>query len=223
MKIDSIAKQELLRSIAVYFFLFLLLNTLRYKGYISIEPEIALILAFLVTIAHFWVIVWYRRKEQLLNPSIFLIIGHVFQSKSYEEKIRELDKTEETSVFLSIRKNLSTRINISLLILIILLYITYLYASLAYNIDQIFWILFLLFMGFVLSKIIYDESTEKGQKNPVRLLIFYVITCVFIFVRYLILDYPILPILKGSIILGALLVLLVLGIKWSQRKQNSGN
>lgn len=77
--------------------------------------------------------------------------------------------------------------------------------------------------GFVLSKIIYDESTEADQKDPMRLLVFYVIACVFIFVRYLVLDYPILPILKGSIIFGILLVLLVLGIKWSQRKQNSDN
>lgn len=109
-----------------------------------------------------------------------------------------------------------------LLIFTILLYIIYLYASLVYNIDQVFWILIILFTGGALSKIIYDERKED-QKDPVRLLVFYVIACVFIFVRYLVLDYPILPILKGSIILGIPLVILALGIKWSQRKQNSDN
>lgn len=217
MKIDNIVKQELWRSTAVYFVFLLFFIYLYKKGYLSVEPQIVFILPLIFTAIHFSLLVWYREKEQLLNPSISSIIGHIFESESHEEKTKKPHENEEASISFSIKKNLR------LLILIILLYITYLYASLVYNIDQIFWILFLLFMGFVLSKIIYDESTEAGQKDPVRLLIFYVIACVFIFVRYLILDYPILPILKGSIILGALLVLLVLGIKWSQRKQNSGN
>jgi len=215
MKIDSIVKQELLRSIAVYFFFFFLFNALYYKGYISIEPGIILILAFLVTIVHFWLMVWYRRKEQLLNPSIFVIIDYIFRPKSYEEKTKELCKNKKTSIFLSFRKN------ISLLIFTVLLYIAYLYTSLFYNINQIYWGLFLLFMGFALSKIIYCNCTVEEQKDPMRFLIFYLILCIFIFVRYLVLDYPIFPILKGSIILGALLIILVLGIKWSQRKQNS--
>lgn len=69
---------------------------------------------------------------------------------------------------------------------------------------------------------IYGER-KADQKDPMRLLFFYVIACAFIFVRYLVLDYPILPILKGSIILGLLLVLLVFGIKLFHRKQNSDN
>ncbi len=109
-----------------------------------------------------------------------------------------------------------------LLIITILLYIAYLYASLVYNMDQIYWILLLLFIGVSLSKIIYGER-KANQKDPVRLLIFYVIACVFIFIRYLVLGCPILPILKGSVILGILLIFLVLGIKWSHRKQNSDN
>lgn len=216
MKIDSIVKQGLLRSIAVYFFFFLLFNTLYYKGYISIEPGITLILAFLVTIAHFLLMVWYRRKEQLLNPSIFSIINYVFRPELYEEKDKKPNKKEKASIFLSIRKN------ILLLIITIFLYIIYLYASLVYNLDQIFWILILLFIGRTLSKILYIER-EANKDDPMRLLIFYVIACIFIFVRYLVLDYPIFPILKGSIILGALLVILVFEIRWLHRKQNSDN
>jgi hypothetical protein len=109
-----------------------------------------------------------------------------------------------------------------LLIITIFLYVAYLYASLVYNIDQIFWILILLFTGSSLSKIIYGERKEN-QRDPMRLLVFYVIACAFIFVRYLALDYPLLPILKGSIILGILLILFVLGIKWSHHKHNSDN
>ena len=217
MKIDSIVKQELWRSIATYFFFFMSFSFLNLKGYISIKPETTLILAFFFTAIVFSLLVWYRRKEQLLNPSISLIINHIFESKSYEEKTTEPYEKEEISISSSIRKH------IRLLTLIILLYLAYLYASLVYNMDQISWVLFLLFMGLALSKILYDESTEENQKDPLRLLIFYVTACVFIFVRYLVLGYPILPILKGSIILGILLALLVLGGKWLYRNRNSEN
>ncbi|MCO5382978.1 MAG: hypothetical protein NHB15_13555 [Methanosarcina barkeri] len=89
MKIDSIVKQELWRSVATYFFSFLLFAYLNLKGYILIEPEVILILAFVFTATHFSLLVWYRKREQLLNPSISLIINHIFESKSYEEKTTE--------------------------------------------------------------------------------------------------------------------------------------
>ncbi|AKB74131.1 hypothetical protein MSLAZ_0870 [Methanosarcina lacustris Z-7289] len=216
MKIDYIVKGELWRSIAVYFLFLFLIITLDHKGYISIDGLTTIILAFFFTVIVFSLLVWYRRKEQLLNPSIFLIINHIFESESYIEKTTEPHENEKISISSSIQKNML------LLIVTMLLYIVYLYASLTYHIDQIFWTLFLLFMGIALSKVIYGER-KADQKDPMRLLFFYVIACAFIFVRYLVLDYPILPILKGSMILGLLLVLLVFGIKLSHRKQNSDN
>lgn len=216
MKIDNIVKEELWRSTAMYFFFFMLFSFLDRAGYISIAPEVILTLSFVFTAVHFLFMVWYRKKEQLFDPSIHSIVDHIFRSEPYEEKTSEISEKEKVSILSSIRKN------IRLLILTILLYIIYLYASLVYHIDQIFWILVILFTGSALSKIIYGENKED-QKDPIRLLVFYVIACAFIFVRYLVLGYPILPILEGSIILGILLIFLVLGIKWSQRKQNSDN
>lgn len=213
MKIDYIVKEELLRSLPVYFFCFLIIGLLDIEGYISISGLGTFILAFVFTAIHFSFMVWYRKKEQIDSNSIFFIIDHILSSRSYEEKTAK-PHDKEISIFSSLRKN------VGLLIITLFLYIAYLYASLTYHIDQIFWILVLLFVGSTLSKIIYDERKED-QNDPVRLLFFYVIACVFIFVRYLVLDYPILPVLKGSIILGILLVLLVLGIKWSNRKQSS--
>lgn len=213
MKIDYIAKEELLRSLPVYFFCFLIIGFLNMEGYISISGLGTFILALFFTAIHFSFMVWYRKKEQIDSNSIFFIIDHILSSRSYEEKTAK-PHDKEISIFSSLRKNAS------LLTITLFLYIAYLYASLIYHIDQIFWILVLLFVGGALSKIIYGERKED-QNNPVRLLFFYVIACVFIFVRYLVLDYPILPVLKGSIILGILLVLLVLGIKWSNRRQNS--
>ena len=109
-----------------------------------------------------------------------------------------------------------------LLVVTILLYTAYLYASLVYNIDQIFWFLVILFTGGALSKIIYGER-KANQKDPMRLIVFYVSACILIFVRYLVLGYPIFSILKGSIIIGILLLFLVFGIKWSRHKRNPDN
>jgi hypothetical protein len=216
MKIDFIIKEEIMRSLPVYIYSFLIIGFLDMNGYISVGTSGIVILAFLVTVINFSLMVWYRKKEYLYNPSIFLIIDH-FLSKPCEGKIAETPKKEKTDISSSIRKN------VYLLIFVIFLYICYLYASLVYQVNQIFWVLFLLFMGFVLSKIIYDESTKEDQKDPMKLLVFYIITCVFIFVRYFVLGYPIYPILNVGIIFGILLVLMVLGKKWSQRKKNSNN
>lgn len=216
MEIDYIVKEELWRSLPVCFFSFLIIGFLDMEGYISIGASGTFILALVFTAIHFSFMVWYRRKEQLLNPSIFFILNYIFSSKSREERTTEYYKDEKTSILSSLKRN------IRLLIVTLILYIAYLYASLVYNIDQIFWILVLLFIGGALSKIIYGEG-KADQNDPMRLLVFYVIACIFIFIRYLVLDYPILPILKGSIILGILLVLLALGIKWSHRKQNPDN
>jgi hypothetical protein len=213
MNIDHIVKEELLRSFPVLFVSFLIIGLLIREGYIPLEMSRVFILALFVTAVHFFFMVWYRKKEQIDKNSIFYIIDHILSSRFYEEKTAK-SHDKEISIFSSLRKN------VGLLIITLFLYIAYLYASLTYHIDQIFWILVLLFVGGTLSKIIYGERKED-QNNPVRLLFFYVIACVFIFVRYLVLDYPILPVLKGSIILGILLIFLVLGIKWSQRKQNS--
>lgn len=213
MNMDPIEKEELWRSLPVYFFCFLIIGFLDMQGYISIGASGTFILALILTFIHFSLMVWYRKKEQIDNPSIFFIIDYIFRSENQNGKTLEISKKEKISIFSSIRKH------IHLLFITIFLYLTYLYASLAYNIDQIFWVLILLFIGLTLSKIVYDER-EANRKDPMKLLVFYVIACVFIFVRYLVLGYPIFPILKGSIILGILLVFLVFGIKWSQRKQN---
>lgn len=115
-------------------------------------------------------------------------------------------KNKKASIFSSIKKN------ISLLLITIFLYSIYLYASLVYEINQIFWFFLLLFIGSVFTKIIFGRS-KADQKDPSNILYFYIIICIFIFLRYIVLGYSVFPVLKGGIILGILLILLVLGLK----------
>lgn len=74
------------------------------NGYISIGELGVLILAFLVTFVHFSFMVWYRKKEQLFDPSISSIIDHILQSKPREEKSNKIYKNKKASIFSSIKK-----------------------------------------------------------------------------------------------------------------------
>jgi hypothetical protein len=213
MKIDSIVKEEIWRSLPIYFFSFLIIGYLNMNGYISIGELGVLILAFLVTFVHFSFMVWYRKKEQLFDPSISSIIDHILQSKPREEKNNEIYKNKKASIFYSIKKN------ISLLLIAIFLYSIYLYASLVYEINQIFWFFLLLFIGSVFTKIIFGRS-KADQKDPINILYFYIIICIFIFSRYIVLGYSVFPVLKGGIILGIILVLLVLVLKQFHYNKN---
>ncbi|WP_292390323.1 hypothetical protein [Methanosarcina sp. UBA5] len=86
MNRDPIVEQELWRSVAVYFVSFLIVGALNAMGYISVEGIATFILAFIITSIHFALMVRYRRKEQLTDPSISSIIDHVFQPKKPERR-----------------------------------------------------------------------------------------------------------------------------------------
>lgn len=86
MKKDPIIIEELWRSVAVYFISFLLVGIVNHEGYISIGGLETFILAFILTAVHFALMVSYRKKEQLINPSILSIIDHVLQPKKAESR-----------------------------------------------------------------------------------------------------------------------------------------
>lgn len=84
MKRDPIVEEELWRSVAVYFISFLIIGTLDYEGYISIGGFGTFVWAFILTAIHFVLMVRYRKKEQLTDPSISSIIDYLLQPKKPE-------------------------------------------------------------------------------------------------------------------------------------------
>jgi hypothetical protein len=76
---------EFWRSIAVYFISFLAVGTLDYTGYVSIGGLTTFFLTFVLTVIHFKLMVSYRKKECLINSSIFSIIDHILQRQKPEE------------------------------------------------------------------------------------------------------------------------------------------
>lgn len=126
--------------------------------------------------------VWYRRKENLENSSINLILKHALNIK---------DETNKRN----------SEIQIKIIAFLTLIYLVYIYSSIMYNINQIFWILVLIIVADKVSKIFFikNDTYIINLKNW----IFFYITCsIFILARYSVLKYPVLPILKGITILG---------------------
>jgi hypothetical protein len=62
MKMDYIVKEELWRSIAVYFYSFIATGYIIMEGYINVNISTTFALAFIATIIYFSVKVWYRGK-----------------------------------------------------------------------------------------------------------------------------------------------------------------
>lgn len=89
MKRDPIVEEELLRSIAVYFVSFLIIGALSYTGYISIEGLTTFFLAFVLTAIHFVLMVRYRKKEYLTDPTISSIINHMLKREKPEKRNTE--------------------------------------------------------------------------------------------------------------------------------------
>lgn len=86
MKRDPIIEEELWRSVPVYFISFLAIGALDYAGYIPIGGFANFILAFVLTAIHFKLMVGYRKKEYLTNPSISSIIDHMLKRQQPEER-----------------------------------------------------------------------------------------------------------------------------------------
>lgn len=195
MKQDPIVQEELWRSVAVYFFSFLAIGALNLKGYIAIEGLAIFLLAFLVTAAHFSFMVRYRKKEGLIDSSIFSILGHIFESDSTDKGENGCSASGQKS-----RIVLATAV---------FAYIAYLYGSVKYGLDQIFWPLVLIFFGGSLSEVVFSRE-KRNHADLLKWGTFYAITSLFIFARYLVLGYPVLPVLKGALIVGTVLLMFLL-------------
>ena len=68
-RVRYIVITELLRSIAVYFFASVGLSALLVKGSINVGLATYFLLAFAVTVVHFSIMVWYRKRKEHAVPS----------------------------------------------------------------------------------------------------------------------------------------------------------
>jgi hypothetical protein len=80
----------------------------------------------------------------------------------------------------------------------VIIYSIYIYASIVYDIPQILWLLVLILLAGAFTMIFFKDVKEVNS-HPLRLIPLYVIISVFIFIRYLMLGYPVKPIGRGLV------------------------
>jgi len=178
--VSNIVKMELLRSIAVYFFALIGLSVIIVKGSINVDLATYFLLAFIPTVAHFSIMVWYRKRKEHAIPSKTPLPVTTPPQKPYR--------------------------NLKIAIIAVLVYILHLYASVEYGLTQKFTFLpVFIFLVLSVGNIIL-KGFSKELKYPVfRLLAFFLVMHIFIFMRDLAFGcYSIRP---RFIVLGAALIM----------------
>lgn len=188
MKIDSIVKEEFWRSIgAIYWISFIIIGILIMNDYLPVPLSYIFPLALVPTVAHFLIMVWYRRKENLFDPNPASILRHAFRSGEYGEG----EKKQRRFV---VEKAVDA-------VLIVVILLIYLYASLASSISQVFWLPVLVIIGILLARIVFIDGGER-RITLARSVVFYVIASAILLLRYLVLGYPVIPLLQAIVLVG---------------------
>ena len=187
MKIDSIAKEELWRSVATFGVSLIVTAFIITTDYLPLPPFLLLPLPLMIAAVVACVTVWYRRKERLTDPNPISILRHALRLRDHREgEIRQgravIDKVVDA-------------------VLIITILLIYLYASLAYSINQIYWLPVLLIIGLFLTRIIFIDGGER-RITIARSVVFYLGAAAIVVLRYLALGYPVLPLLQGIALIG---------------------
>ncbi|MDN7023732.1 hypothetical protein FGU65_02275 [Methanoculleus sp. FWC-SCC1] len=81
-RVDAILKEELMRSIVVWFVSFLAIGGLTATGYIRVPGFWPFVLALVPTAIHVALMTRYRRREGIADPSIPAIVCHLMGSRS---------------------------------------------------------------------------------------------------------------------------------------------
>jgi hypothetical protein len=206
MTIDAIVKEEFWRSIgAVYWISFLAIGFLIMGGYLPISLAYTFSLAAVLTVAHFLIMVRYRRKENLVDPNPVSILRHALGLKRENEEGTKRRRAVTGKV-----------VDAALLAIVFLIY---LYTSLAYSISQIYWFPVLLIIAMFLARVVFTDSGER-RVTFARGFIFYLGAAGFVLLRRLALGYPVIPTLQGVILVG-IIAFLPLYI-WTRRHASEG-
>jgi len=205
MRINHIVKEELLRSLAIYWILFLIIAIPTEGGYLPLSTASAFPLAAILTAIYFCVMVWYRRKENLHDPNPISILHHALRlGEQREEKTKQRRALVEKAVDA---------------VLAVAIFLIYSYASLAYSINQIFWLPVLVILGLLLTRIVFIDGGER-HITFARSAIFYLGATGIVLLRYLVLGYPVLPLLQAIALVG--IVAFPILYIWERRRAPEG-
>lgn len=204
MEIDSIAKEELWRSTAVFWILVIITAFVITAGYLPIPAFLLFPLPLAITAVVFCIVVWYRRKEHLTDPNPVSILHHALGLRNREKKTKRRGAAIEKAFDAA---------------LLAIIFLIYLYASLAYSISQIYWLPVLIVISLFLARIVFTDG-DVQRVTVARSFVFYLIVAMVFLLRYLALGYPIIPLLQAFVLIG--IVSFPILYIWERRRAPEG-
>lgn len=187
VKIDSIAKEELWRSVATFGISLYVTAFIITTDYFPLPSFLLLPLPLMIAAVVTCVMVWYRRKENLVDPNPLNILRHALGLGRQSEK-----RTEQRRVIIE---------KVTDAALLVMIFLIYLYASLAYSISQVYWLPVLIIVGILLARIVFTDGGVQ-RVTVARSFVFYLIVAGILLLRYVVLGYPVTPLLQAIALVG---------------------
>jgi hypothetical protein len=194
IRVDSILKEELMRSLLVYFFAFVIIGAYL-MNYTNISVKWAFFIAMIPAAVHVLAMVEYRRREQIHNPAITEIAGHLLKPRSAPEDEHE----EMASVPLS-----KTAAD---LLAVVVLAVLYIVLSAIFTAIRPLWIAVLIIASIAIAHILFREN--EANATPVRMLIYIAIVSPLALLHDVVLGYQIIPVLVIILATGGVYLLML--------------
>jgi len=186
MKLDPIVKEALWRSVVVFFVSIFIVAIIIGTALLPIPAFLLFPLALMITAVYFCVMVWSGRKAagkskpHAYSPSSPPVSG--YREGEWIQRRVVVDKVTDAALLITI-------------------FLIYLYASRAYSINQMLWLPVLLIIGMFLARIVFTDGSEH-RVTLARSVVFYLLAAGIVLLRRLALGYPVIPTLKGIILVG---------------------
>ncbi len=203
-RFDPIVKEALWRSVVVFFVSIIIVAIIIGTTPLPIPAFLLFPLALTIAAVYFMVMVWYgrkaagRSKSHAHPPSSLPVSGYRGGEKMQRRIV--VEKAADAA-------------------LAVVIFLIYLYASLAYSINQVFWLPVLVIIGLLLARIVFTDGGER-RVTFARSAVFYLIAAGIFLLRYAVLEYPVLPLFQGIALVG-IITFPILYI-WERRRTPEG-
>ena len=188
MKFNPIVKEALWRSVVVFFVSIFIVAIIIGTSPLPIPAFLLFPLALMLTAAYFVLMVWSGRKAAGRSKL------HAYPpSSSPVSGSREGGKIQRRVVVEKVTDA----------VLAVVIFLIYLYTSLAYSINQAFWLPVLVIIGLLLTRIVFIDGGERRITFG-RSVIFYLGAAGIVLLRSAVLEYPVLPLLEAIALVGVI-------------------
>ena len=204
MRFDPIVKEALWRSVVVFFVSIIIVAIIIGTAPLPIPAFLLFPLALTIAAVYFMVMVWYGRKaagrsRSHAHPPSSLPVSGYREGEKMQRRV-VVEKAADAA-------------------LAVVIFLIYLYASLAYSINQVFWLPVLVIIGLLLARIVFTDGGER-RVTFARSAVFYLIAAGIFLLRYAVLEYPVLPLFQGIALVG-IITFPILYI-WERRRTPEG-